>query len=235
MRTDGPAGSLPTLGGVSRLEFEGELEELRRAVLEHEVEIVEAAVKAALDKGAAPIKVLEVMTEAMRAVGERFEAGDYFLADLIMAAETFNKGLRLIEPLLQSDSKVRSLASIVIGTVEGDVHDIGKNIVATMLKSAGFTVHDIGVDVPPKKFVEKVKETKAEILGLSALLTSSLKSIRETIKEVESAGLKDDVKVIVGGSAVTREYAEEVGANGYSEDAVGAIPLCKKLLGKENQ
>jgi 5-methyltetrahydrofolate--homocysteine methyltransferase len=173
------------------------------------------------------------MTGAMQLVGERFEANDCFLADLIMAAETFNKGLGLLKPLLQSDLKLNSAAAIVIGTVEGDVHDIGKNIVATMLTSAGFIVHDLGVDIPPKKFIEKVKETGAEILGLSALLTSSTESIQTTINELKEAGLRDGVKIIIGGSAVTRDYAEEVGADGYSPDAVGAVTVCRKLAEKK--
>ena len=210
-----------------------ELEKVKAAVLELEVERIEPTVKRALDKGIPPFKILEAMTGAMRLVGERFEANDCFLADLIMAAETFNKGLGLLKPLLQSDLKLNSAAAIVIGTVEGDVHDIGKNIVATMLTSAGFIVHDLGVDIPPKKFIEKVKETGAEILGLSALLTSSTESIQTTINELKEAGLRDGVKIIIGGAAVTRDYAEEVGADGYSPDAVGAVTVCRKLAEKK--
>jgi len=209
-----------------------ELEEIREAILEREVDKIDRLVKKALDKGIPPLKALEAMTDAMKVVGERFDENVYFLADLIMAAETFNSGLKILKPLLKTDLKLKSIASVVIGTVEGDIHDIGKNIVATLLTSAGFTVHDLGVDVQPKKFVEKAKETHAQIVGLSALLTPCLEGMRATVEELKTAGLKDDVKVIVGGSAVTNDYAKKIGADGYSADAVGAVEVCKKLVEK---
>jgi methylmalonyl-CoA mutase cobalamin-binding domain/chain len=158
---------------------------------------------------------------------------EYFLPDLIIAADGMQKAMELLEPELSArNQQVESPGAMVIGTVKGDIHEIGKSLVGTMLSANGFKVYDLGVDVPTSVFVEKVKETGAELLGLSALLTTTMVMQREIIEALKQAGLREKVRVVVGGAPVTRGWAKEIGADGYAEDAMGAVQLARQLVGR---
>lgn len=166
----------------------------------------------------------------MNAVGDKFSCGEYFLPDLIIAADGMRSAMELLEPELRARQQVlESPGTVVLGTVAGDIHEIGKSLVGTMLSANGFKVHDLGVNVPTSNFIQKVKETNATIVGLSALLTTTMTVQREIIQELTEAGLRNQVKVMVGGAPVTRSWAEEIGADGYAEDALGAVQLARKL------
>ena len=155
-------------------------------------------------------------------------SGELFVPEVLMSAETMQVGLNYVKPLLQ-DGDLKSLGTVVIGTVEGDLHDIGKNLVAMMLESSGFTVINIGIDQPPQAFVDAIVENNAQIVGLSALLTTTMPAMRDTVALIKEKGL--DVKVAVGGAPVNKEFADTIGADGYSEDATGAVALCKGFVG----
>jgi corrinoid protein of di/trimethylamine methyltransferase len=164
-------------------------------------------------------------------VGEQFGAGEMFLPDLMLAAEAMKAAVTVLEPEMQRRGMQRTmLGRVVLGTVKGDIHEIGKNLVATMLSASGFEVFDLGVDVPFEKFVEKAREVNADIVGVSALLTTTMTGQKTVIETLAKAGLRPKVKVMVGGAPVTRSWAEEIGADGYSEDAMGAVTLAKKLV-----
>jgi corrinoid protein of di/trimethylamine methyltransferase len=164
-------------------------------------------------------------------VGEQFGAGEMFLPDLMLAAEAMKAAVAVLEPEMQRRGMQRTmLGRVVLGTVKGDIHEIGKNLVATMLSASGFEVFDLGVDVPFEKFVEKAREVNADIVGVSALLTTTMTGQKTVIETLAKAGLRPKVKVMVGGAPVTRSWAEEIGADGYSEDAMGAVTLAKKLV-----
>ena len=168
----------------------------------------------------------------MNVVGEKFQSGEYFLPHLIIAASGMQQAMELLEPELQARQEtVERAGTVVIGSVAGDIHEIGKSLVGTMMAANGFQVYDIGVDVPTETFVAKVQETSADILGLSALLTTTMTVQREVIEALEEAGIRDQVKVIIGGAPVNQEWADTIGADGYAEDAVGAIELVNRLTG----
>ncbi|RLF18691.1 MAG: cobalamin-binding protein [Thermoprotei archaeon] len=208
------------------------LERIKRLLANIEIDKVPDAVKEALDKGIPPLKIInEALAPAMEIVGKKFEEGEYFLAELVAAGETFKEVLGMLRPLLlKSGKKIKRIGKVVIGTVRGDLHDIGKNIVATMLESAGFEVYDLGADVPPEEFVKKAKEVDADIVAMSALLTTTMIEMKNVIEELKKAGIRDKVKVIVGGAPVTEEFAREIGADAYAEDAVKAVEVCKRLI-----
>ena len=191
----------------------------------------------ALDEGYGPQMILDAITAALRDIGERFEDGEVFLVELVTAGEAAKTVIsEYLRPLLKrSGSATQALGHVVLGTVAGDIHDIGKGIVASMLFTAGFEVTDLGVDVAPDKFVETVKERNPHVVGMSALLTTTLPMQRETIEALKKSRLRDEVKVIVGGSPVTTDWAKEIGADGYAEDAVGAVKLVKRLLNISDQ
>ncbi len=167
----------------------------------------------------------------MQEVGRRFEEGEFFIPEMLLAARAFNAGLDLIKPHLE-DSDIEPVARVILGTVKGDIHDIGKNLVAIMLRGGGFEVIDAGVDVPPEKFVELVRETGAELLGLSALLTTTMPSMQATLEALEASNLRDRVKVLVGGAPVTEAYAQQIGADGYARDASVAVRVAANLVGE---
>jgi methylmalonyl-CoA mutase cobalamin-binding domain/chain len=169
------------------------------------------------------------MIPAMDEVGRRFECEEYFVPELLLSGRAMKAALELIRPLLAA-SGAQPTGRVVIGTVKGDLHDIGKNLVASMLEGGGFEVTDLGADVPPERFVEVVKSNKADIVALSALLTVTLPAMRSTIEALKGAGVRDEVKVIVGGAPVTEQYACEIGADGYSENATGAVSLARNLM-----
>lgn len=191
---------------------------------------VEAATRQALDEGMSPGDILHAgLLEGMDRVGTDFKAGDLFIPEVLMAAKAMHAGLDLLRPLLaESDSPSRG--RILMGTVEGDLHDIGKNLVGMMLEGAGFEVVDLGTDVPPDAFVEAIRDGRADMVGMSALLTTTMASMRDTIQVLTETGLRERVKIMVGGAPVTAQFAQEIGADGYAEDAASAVDTARQLL-----
>lgn len=188
--------------------------------------------KEALENGVNPQDIiLKGLQIGMGIVGEKFSSGEYFLPDMLMAARAMQSALDILKPSL-GKTGVPTLGKVVIGTVEGDMHDIGKNVVATFLKGSGFEVFDLGQNVADKQFIEAVKETKANILGMSALLTTTMPVMGRIIKGLQETGLRSRIKVIVGGAPVTQAFADHIGADGYAHDGGKAIQVCRQLLGK---
>jgi 5-methyltetrahydrofolate--homocysteine methyltransferase len=188
-------------------------------------------VKKAIEYGVKPIDIINAMADGMKIVGDLYERGEYFVADLIIASEIFKEVMNILEPLIMRErEKLKPIGRVVIGTVEGDIHDIGKNLVITMLRANGFEVIDLGVDVSPQKFVEAVKQYKPDIVGMSALLTSTMINMKKVIEALEKEGLRDKVKIIVGGAPLTERFAREIGADAYGENAVVAVEICRKLV-----
>jgi methanogenic corrinoid protein MtbC1 len=189
--------------------------------------------KKMLEAGEDPLEVLEHCREALEIVGKRFEAGKYFLPELIMAGEMLKKISNIAKPYLKqaSNQKAEAMGRVVIGSVKGDIHDIGKDIVVFMLDINGFEVHDLGVDVPAEKFVEAIREIQPQVVGMSALLTTAFDSMKNTIKVIEDAELRDRVKVMIGGGAVDDKVREYAGADAYGPDAVAAVKLAREWTG----
>lgn len=208
------------------------IEKLENAVLELDVDRVRVAAEEAVRLDIDPVDAIEDgLSKGVRIIGDRFAAGEAFLTELVMAAEAMKAGVEILRPvILQRKLQRKSTGVVVIGTVRGDIHDIGKNIVAVMLEAAGFEVNDLGVDVSPEKFVDKTKESKAHIVAMSALLTVTTPEQKNTVEAISKAGMRKNVKVAVGGAAVTPEWAREIGAEGYSDNAVDAVELFKKLV-----
>lgn len=185
----------------------------------------------ALDKGINPADILnDGMIAAMTEVGRRFEEGEYYLPEMLISARAMQSGLAVIKPHLVA-AEVKSAGKVVIGTVKSDVHEIGKNLVCMMLEGAGFEVIDLGIDVSPEKFVEAVRSNDADIVAMSALLTTTMPNMQVTIDALKVAGLRDKVKVMIGGALLNHQYAREFGADGYSPDANQAVALAKSLVG----
>ncbi len=184
----------------------------------------------ALDAGAEPLQLLEGLRDGMSEVGRLFEEKEYYLSELIMSAEIFKQAVALIEPHIAAGSGTPK-GSVVIGTVQGDIHDIGKNIVATLLRCDGYEVHDLGVDIPAEAFVRKVQETGAPVLALSGLLTLAFDSMKETVESLRQAGIKDKVKVIIGGGPVNEQVMEYAGADAWGADAAQAVKLVDGFVG----
>ena len=185
-----------------------------------------------MKSGTDPVQILEMYRTGMSMVGEKFEAGEFFLSEMIMAAEIFNQVMERIRPqLMKSDREKRG--KIVIGTVEGDVHDIGKNIVIALLEAEGFEVIDLGVDVPPEVFVSAIKEHKPDIVGMSSLLTVALEATKTTVEAIEAAGLRDKVKIIVGGGRIDPHAADYIKPDAFTDNAAYGVKLCKQLMGGE--
>ena len=207
------------------------LEELKRAVLSGDDERAAELTKKALEEGIEPGKVLnEALIPAMEIVGREYEEGERYVPEMLISAEAMKAAMEVLRPRLV-ETGVRLKGKVVIGTVEGDLHDIGKNLVAMMLEGAGFEVIDLGVEVTAERFIQAVREHKPDVLGMSALLTTTMIHMPEVIEALKEAGLREEVKVIVGGAPVTQEYAEKIGADGYAPDAANAVAVVKKLLG----
>jgi 5-methyltetrahydrofolate--homocysteine methyltransferase len=184
----------------------------------------------AIDAGADPVEIVtEGLTGGMSVVGARFKSGEMFVPEVLASARAMTAGMDLVKPLILA-ADMPSAGKVVIGTVKGDLHDIGKNLVAMLLESAGFTVINVGTDIEPEVFVQAVKEHEADVLGLSALLTTTMLAMKATIDALAAAGLRDKVKVIVGGAPVTQDFADEIGADGFAYDGGAAIDLCKSLI-----
>lgn len=200
------------------------------AILEGDITGAKDGVQIALDAGLEPGSILaDGMIAAMKEVGRLFEEGDCFVPEMLIAARTMQAGLGLLKPYLLS-SDVKSAGRVVIGTVKGDLHDIGKNLVALMLEGAGFEINDLGVDVGPEKFVDAIANGGADIVALSALLTTTMPTMKVTIDAIQAAGLRDKVKIIIGGAPVTQAYADQIGADGFSSDASRAVSLAQTLM-----
>ncbi len=208
-----------------------ELSNLFNAILEGDMPSAQSAAQAALDAGLDPGLILsDGMIAAMKEVGRRFEDGDYFVPEMLISARAMQACLILLKPHLQSGN-VKSAGKVAIGTVKGDLHDIGKNLVALMLEGAGFEVIDLGTDAAPDVFVKAAQEG-AQLIGMSALLTTTMNSMDMTIQSLKNAGLRDNVKIIVGGAPVTQEFAAKIGADGFAPDASRAVTLAQSLLEK---
>lgn len=211
------------------------LENIRKSIIGMDREKVLEFTKQALAEGVTPEKLLgEALNPAMEVVGQEFEKGNIFFPEMLMAAETLRGPMKLLRPIL-TKSGVPRVGKVVIGTVKGDVHDIGKSIVCMMLEGTGFEVHDLGIDVPAERFVEKVKEVEPNVVGMSAFLTTTGLYFREVIEALREAGLREQVKIIIGGAAASTQYAEMIGADGYGANAGAAVRLVKSLVGKRRE
>lgn len=207
-----------------------ELDELFDGILDGDMSITSDNVQIALDVGLAPNIILnEGMIPAMAEVGQLFEEGEYFVPEMLVSARAMQAGLVILKPHLVA-SGVEPIGKVVIGTVQGDMHDIGKNLVTMMLEGAGFEVIDLGVDVKPENFITSVRDNKPQVVAMSALLTTTMPKMEFTLDAMRDAGVLENVKVMVGGAPVTAEFAEKIGANGYASDASQAATLAKSLL-----
>ena len=206
------------------------LEEVAAAVEKGKVKIVAGLTQEALDEGFSAAEILNTgMIGAMAVVGEKFKNNEIFVPEMLIAARAMKKGVEVLTPYLKA-AGTESKGKLILGTVAGDLHDIGKNLVGMMIEGAGFEVIDLGVDVPAEKFIECMKENPdCKIVALSALLTTTMPAIKSTIDAITAAGLRDTVKIMIGGAPVTQAFADEVGADGYSEDAASAAELANKL------
>jgi 5-methyltetrahydrofolate--homocysteine methyltransferase len=205
---------------------------IQDAIVNLDIEGIKKACKTAIDIGIpATRSVTDGMAKGMDIVGQKYENNEYFLAELIMAGETMKEGLIILGPYLKVGA-VRTIAKVVIGTVRGDLHDIGKNIVVNLLSAAGFDVFDLGVDVQPARFVDAAKKHNPDIVGMSALLTTTIMEMNNVIKALKEAGLRDKVKIIIGGASVTQQYAEKIGADAAASDAVEGVRICKSWVKK---
>jgi corrinoid protein of di/trimethylamine methyltransferase len=209
-----------------------ELKKLYDAILNGDNKAAVAITKEALAENADPIEMVTgYMVPAMDEVGKRFECEEYFVPELLLAARAMKGALALLRPLL-AERGAEPLGRVAIGTVKGDLHDIGKNLIASMLEGGGFEIIDLGADVAPERFVQAVKEKNANLVCLSALLTVTMPSMKTTIEALKAAGVRDRVKVLIGGAPVTQQYADEIGADGYGSSASSAVPLARRALGK---
>jgi 5-methyltetrahydrofolate--homocysteine methyltransferase len=207
------------------------LKEIYDGVMSGNAAEVPVKVNAALAAGIPPATILnEGMIAAMNTVGKLFEEGEFFVPEMLISARAMQAGLAVLKPKLAL-ADIKATGRVVAGTVKGDLHDIGKNLVCMLLEGAGFEVIDLGTDVAPEKFIEVIKEGKADLVALSALLTTTMPNMRATIEGLKAAGLRDKAKVMIGGAPVTQNYADQIGADGYAPDASRAVALAKSLMG----
>lgn len=207
--------------------------QMAQSVINGEPEEAEALAKQAVAQGVDPLQAInEGFVQGVNYVGEQFSCGEMFLPELVLAGEAMKAAVAVLEPeLAKRGTERKMLGKVVIGTVEGDIHEIGKTLVATMLSASGFKVFDLGVDVPVGKFIEVAKAEDADIIGMSALLTTTMVKQKTVIEKLEEAGLRSRVKVMVGGAPVTNEWATKIGADGFSPDAIGSVNIAKQLMG----
>ena len=209
--------------------MEETLKALFDAVLDGQREVAKESVQKALAAGIAPGEVLDTMVNAMGEVGQLFEEGEYFVPEMLIAARAMKTGMDILKPELV-DADIQPAGKIVAGTVRGDLHDIGKNLVCMMLEGAGFQVVDLGSDVSPEAFVQAVNEHQPDFIAMSALLTTTMPNMQTTIEALKAAGVRDQVKVLIGGAPITDAYAAKIGADGYAPDASRAVKLAKALV-----
>lgn len=204
--------------------------EISEAIISGDMAGIESLLGKALENGAQAGDILhQGMIPAMAKVGEFFEAGEFYVPEMLVSARAMQRGLDMLRPLLQS-SGVESAGIVVVGTVQGDLHDIGKNLVALMLEGAGYEVIDLGTDVSPNDFVSAIKDQPNCLVALSALLTTTMNSMESTVKAIEEAGIREQVKIIIGGAPVTQEYSDEIGADGFAADASQAVKLARSVF-----
>jgi methanogenic corrinoid protein MtbC1 len=206
-------------------------ERLVEAIVKMNEDEAMTAAKELLDKGDDPLKILEQCRKAVEIVGAQFEKGECFLPELMMAGHMLGEISNLVRPVLSKGLEVKRIGKVLIGTVEGDVHDIGKNIVTFLLDANGFEVMDIGVDIPPEKFVEAIKSFSPQVVGLSGLLTIAYDSMKKTVEAVKGAGLRDKVKIMIGGGQMSDKVKEYAGADAYAKDAMAGVVLAKQWIG----
>jgi len=210
----------------------GNKEDLAKAVMDLDEDSAYKLVEQLINDGIEPKDIIGILREGVEVVGEKFNKKEYFLTELVMAGEIFTQAAKILEPHMKNANfDESSVESIVVGTVQGDVHDIGKNIFVTLLKSAGYNVVDLGVDIPPEKFVETVKETGAKIVAYSGLLTVALESMNATTEALKAAGLRENVKIIIGGLPVDKLWMKEAGADAFTDNAFEGVNIVKKWLG----
>lgn len=208
-----------------------DLKELASALERGDAPTVEKLTKEAVDAGTDPKEILDgALIAGMQVVGERFKNNEIYVPEVLIAARAMTTGLKVLEPLL-TKAGIKPVGTIAIGTARGDLHDIGKNLVGMMMRGNGFKVIDLGIDVKPEEFIEAAREEDVDIIGISALLTTTMPSMKATIEGLQKAGLLDKVKVMIGGAPVTQRYADEIGANGYAPDAGSAVEKAKALIG----
>lgn len=209
------------------------LERLKSAILDYDPDESAEAARKAVSAGIAPAEILGAMTEAIREIGEGFNRGDLFLPDLVGGADAMGAATPIVEEEIRRiGAQTKSAGTVVIGTVFGDIHTIGKTMVATLLQAEGFTVHDVGINVTSEQFIDAVRKYKPDILAMSALMTMTAPEQRKVIETLKQQGLRDSVKIMVGGGALTQEFADSIGADGYDPTAPGAAKLARKLVGR---
>jgi corrinoid protein of di/trimethylamine methyltransferase len=208
---------------------------MRQSVIDGDAAAAASLAESALADGVPPLDAIEQgFVPGLSYVGEQFGLGELFLPDMMLAARAMQKAIAILEPEMVRQNATRHVVGrVVIGTVKGDIHEIGKNLVGMMLSTSGFEVHDLGVDVAPDRFVDAAREHNADLIGVSALLTTTMAGQRTVVEALEAAGMRPRVKVIVGGAPASSSWASEIGADGYSEDAIGAVALARRLLGAE--
>lgn len=207
-----------------------DLKQLHAAVLKGDTKTARTVTEQAIAAGTDPLRLVqEYMMPAMEEVGRRFECNEYFVPELLLSARAMKAALELIRPLLAAKGD-EPVGRVALGTVKGDLHDIGKNLVGAMLEGGGYEVIDLGVNVTPEQFIAAIREKKATIVAMSALLTTTMPSMKTTIDAMRDAGVREQVKIIVGGAPITEKFAEEIGADGYSESAAGAVAAAKKVM-----
>ena len=206
------------------------VQRIAKSLYRGDIEAVAELVQDALDAGMAPSEVLnDALLAGMDEVGRDFKAGDLFVPEVLFAARAMQAGMEVLRPLL-ADGEIASSGKYVLGTVKGDLHDIGKNLVRMMLEGGGFEAIDLGVDVEPSAFVDAVREHKPDLVGMSALLTTTMTQMKVTIEALEEAGLRDSVKITIGGAPVTAAFAEQIGADAFAEDAATAVDVARELM-----
>ncbi|MHA1292280.1 MAG: cobalamin B12-binding domain-containing protein [Promethearchaeota archaeon] len=208
-----------------------DFEKLTELIIELEVDDIADAVKEALDDGKDPFEILNALTKGMDEVGKRYEEKEYYLTELVLAGETMKEAFKILKPALAAADSSKEKVRIILATVKGDNHDIGKNILGSLLLSSGFELYDLGMDVDANIIIEKIKETGATILALSSLLTMTVEQIKVVHEALQKAGLRDKVKLIVGGAPLNMELAKKLGADDFAEDAVEGVKHIKKLAG----
>jgi 5-methyltetrahydrofolate--homocysteine methyltransferase len=207
------------------------LEQLATAVIEGDVDAMEDLTEDALDEGLGAKEILDGgLMVGMDHVGGEFKAGNMFVPEVLRSAKAMKTSMALLQPLL-SEAEAEAVGRVLLGTVKGDLHDIGKNLVGMMCEGAGFDVMDLGTDVEPDQFLEAIKEFEPHIVGMSALLTTTMRSMGDTVKAIEEAGLRDQVKIMIGGAPVTKSFADDIGADGYAANAASASDLAKEFIG----
>jgi methylmalonyl-CoA mutase cobalamin-binding domain/chain len=210
----------------------GNLKELVSAITNLEENKVYEIVKKMLESGENPERIIEDLRKGMEIIGDEYSKCERALCDLIMASEILKSAMRLLEPSLKTSATAKTRGNVVIGTVQGDIHDIGKNIVISLLGGAGFTIYDLGVDVPPEKFVEKVMETGAKVVAMSGLLTVSYPSMKETVRALKRSGIRDKVKIIIGGAFVNEKWRKDIEADAYTKNAYEGVEIIKRFVGE---